>query len=600
VNRIGMMTPNDGGNIDDLLDLGLSVYLVMMDTGLGQVREIRARYPDARILVRRPGGYTSNPDDVINDLVAWYPIYKAFGVTDWIPWNEADRAEEGGATPQQVADLGAAVAPLLRAACPGIRLHWPAAAHSPFYESIGTWKEAASLYDVLNGHWYRDADGIDTLGRFFESHFPGKEWIVTEYSSRGLNAPPPRLPVGQDAYEACRKAHLWPRCGGVIFFIWRWPGAEPGGEVEEIANDPETLAGLTRAVMDFHVLEPLPPDPDPPAPEPEPERSMDPIVKSMMLWQANNCRENTVEDWVRTLSLGGITVFKMKTHQARTWMARNYSHPLAPGSLADVARLYEAFKAHGIEFVPWCVPMMIDPEAEARFAIDVARTCGNLIEIDLEVGSDFIDVRYRPGIVPYFQILADAEITVDVDTACFEGWMDALSIEEIAGQVRRFTSQSYWRGFNRPYADVIRHDIETLRRAGAVEIGVVSDARAPRQEMFEAAKFAQSLGAVEWSCWAADMATPETYAGFALIPGHSGHEPEPVPVDNDYTYRQIMREGETMISLANSIVYNATPGSDGGPVDVSDSEAVAIIRAATDEIDRARLRIVDLCSQVRI
>lgn len=535
MNRIGIHMPNGPVEYRSALDLGCSVYLVMEGTGVAyqQALDIRACYPGARILMRRPGGYTSNPADVVNDIRAWFPAYAELGVTDWIPWNEADRLEEGGATPRQVADLGAAVAPLLRAACPGIRLHWPAAAHSPFYEHIGTWKAAASLFDCLDGHWYVDANGIDALGRFFESHFPGKEWFVTEYSSRGLNAPPPVIGAEADAYEACRKAHLWPLNRGVIFFCWRWPGFEPGGEAEEIANDPQTRAALTRAVMDFHVLEPLPPqpepepEPEPPAPEPEPERRMDPIIKSIFLWQANNCRENTVEDWVRTLSLGGITTLKLKTHQARTWMARHYSHPLAPGSLADVARLYEAFKAHGIEFVPWCVPMMIEPEAEARFAIDVARVCGNLIEIDLEVGSDFIDVRYRPGIVPYFQILADAGVTVDVDTACFEGWMDALSIEEISGQVRRITSQSYWRGFNRPYEEVIRHDLATLRSVSAGEIGVVADARAPRQEMFEAAKFAQSLGAVEWSCWAADMATPETYAGFALIPGRTEHDPEP-------------------------------------------------------------------------
>lgn len=517
MNKTGIGTPNGPADLAGLFDLGeLGTYLCLDVAGVeDQIRQIRGRFPKSRIVIRRYGGIGTDPAQTALEMAT---RYAALGVRDWVPFNEIDLEE--GATAAQTAIWAAAFERAIRPLCPGIRLHFPAFSAERFYQDPDQWIwiPAARACDVIDIHAYLDAAHVKAYIDWAAARFPDKPCLVTEFNY-GLGNPRPAN-YGEEIYRAFAHAAASPNCEGVCPFIWTWVNG-PTQELD-ISRDPEAQAAIRQATADFHAPEPIPPEP-----EPEPEKPMDPIVKSMMLWQANNCRENTVEDWVRTLSLGGIATFKMKTHQAQTWMKRNYSHPLAPGSVADVARLYEAFRGHGIDFVPWCVPMLLDLEAEAKLAIDVARACGNRIEIDLEVGADFIDRPYWRRVVPYFQILADAEITVDVDTACFEGWMEALSIEEISGLVRRISSQSYWAGFQKPYEDVIRNDLATLRAVTDGEIGVVGDARAPRAEMLAAAAFAQSLGAVEWSCWSADMATPETYAGFALIPGRTEEEPQP-------------------------------------------------------------------------
>jgi hypothetical protein len=118
----------------------------------------------------------------------------------------------------------------------------------------------------------------------------------------------------------------------------------------------------------------------------------------------------------------------------RMWRA--YESPLVPDSALALQRLYEAFEAEGITLVPWLEPRGRDVAAEARIAIAAAQACDGIVETDLEVGdaSGFWDVHRlgNAGIVEYCQRIKDAGVTHYVDTACFEGWMEALAIPDIA------------------------------------------------------------------------------------------------------------------------------------------------------------------------
>lgn len=333
---------------------------------------------------------------------------------------------------------------------------------------------------------------------------------------------------------------------------------------------------------------------------------MEPIQKSVMLHQYNNCRENTAEDWVRTLSLGGIDCFRVKSHDGTDLMGAFYRHPLAPVSLDEIQRQYEAFGQHGIAFVPWCVPTGRDVPAEAALAVEVARRCDNRIDVDLETGQGFwnVPVVGNARIPEYFQRIKDAGIDIILDTALFEGWVDALRLAELAPYVRRILGQSYDVGFSQQrghtvdYRELFRHDVAEMKRTGIGEYGIILDARAGRG-IAERAAYAQSLGCVEVSCWEASFATPDTYAGFAAVPTKPFLEEAP-PVSNDDLYRAMMHEAETISDLADVIGHNATPGSEGGDTSITDAEAVAAIREAADSIDAARLRVVDLASQVRV
>jgi len=265
--------------------------------------------------------------------------------------------------------------------------------------------------------------------------------------------------------------------------------------------------------------------------EREQEGAMEPMKKSIMAWQLNNTREQTVREWVDTLRLGGIDCFRVKSHQHLNWMGNVYRHPLAPAGLNEIERQYEAFLAEGIWYLPWCVPMGLNVAAEADLAIEVARRCGNRIDVDLEIGVDFWDTKRlgTRGVVDYFARLKDAGLWVMVDTAMFEGWVEALALAEIAPYVDRFLSQSYWIGFGRSYEKVIRADVAEMRRFTAGEIGIVGDVRARPEEFEAAAALAQSLGCVEMSGWSTDMATPASYDGYNRIPSRpffvDGEEP---------------------------------------------------------------------------
>jgi len=333
---------------------------------------------------------------------------------------------------------------------------------------------------------------------------------------------------------------------------------------------------------------------------------MNPIKKSVMLWQFNNCGEQSVPEWGETLALGNIDCFRFKSHDGLFLMGTFYSHPLAPNSLDDIQRLYEYFGEGGVVAMPWCNPLGKDVPAEATLAIEVARRCGNRLDVDIEVGPEFWDV-HNPAIgnrrIPeYFQRIADAGVDIVVDTAMFDGWVEALRLPEITHLISRLLSQSYWIGFSKPYRDVISHDVAEMRRTGAREIGIVADVRASPAEFVAAAAYAQSLGCVEISGWAADMATHATYEGYLGVPLRPfvDQEVPPMPVDNDSLYRAIRSAAHEIAAANNEIMRLSWPGNEGGDVSITDSEAVGGIMSALDIIDRQRLVIVDKVAQVAV
>lgn len=293
--------------------------------------------------------------------------------------------------------------------------------------------------------------------------------------------------------------------------------------------------------------------------------TMEPMKKSVMLWQYDHTREKTVAEWVTTLRLGAIDCFRVKSHDGLALMGRVYSHPLAPVSLDEIERQYEAFGAEGITYMPWCNPLGKDVPAEAALAVEVARRCGNRLDVDIEVGPEFWNV-HNPAIgnrrIPeYFQRIADAGIEIIVDTAMFEGWVEALRLAEVAPYVRRLLSQSYWVGFGKPYRDVIAHDVAEMRRTGIGEIGIVADVRAKPAEFAAAAAYAQSLGCVEFSGWAADFATPASYDGYSCIPTAPFLDAPTPPINPDELWAAIVRIAGQVRATTDTLDYVARPGN---------------------------------------
>ena len=328
---------------------------------------------------------------------------------------------------------------------------------------------------------------------------------------------------------------------------------------------------------------------------------MNPMKKSIMLWQADHCREQTVADWGDTLALGDIDCIRVKSHDGLSLMGAFYSHPLAPVSLDEIQRQYEEFGAGGIVYVPWCNPLGRDVPAEAQLAIDVARRCGNRLDVDIEVGPEFWDV-HNPAIgnkrIPeYFQRIADAGIEIVVDTAMFDGWVEALRLVEIAPLVKRLLSQSYDIGFKTDYRRLFDHDVAEMRRTGVRELGIVLDARAGKG-IAERAAYAQSLGCTEVSCWAADMATPDTYHGFLMVPSEPFLDdvmPTPPPVPNDDLWTAMAHKSQSVRDSAVTLAELATPGDTRFTEQQSLDEAWRI----TEMWQTAALEIRDLALRLK-
>lgn len=530
MNKVGLTILGDAGDITPALDLGAHTYLLIHDGAQSYeyARQIKVRYPAAKVLIRRAGGIGDSPDSVAKQIAQWFPVYATLGVADWIPWNELDRPEEGGFSVEKVASFGTAFLAEVRQRCPGIRIHWPAFTHESAYQDADQfiWLPVAKQYNCLDLHAY----GPGYVERYLEwaaARLPGQSVYVTEFNY-GLGD---GLPQGRTDYpallaDAFATAGRFPDCKAVVVFTWNWPGAEPGGEALEVRNDPGAQAAIKAAAQAIQSLQPIPADwlaRNQPQNTPE-ERPMTPIAKSAMLHQFNHIAEQTVPEIAATLRLGGISTIKIKTHDGAALMGNITNQngepidpsPLAFRSINDVHNLYQEFAGLGLDFVPWCVPTGQNLDAEVSLAIQVGQACGGHLEVDLEQGQGFWTGDYAE-IPTYFQRIFEAGIILD---CCIDARPNStLPWPEIAGYVRRWLSQSYWPDFQLPAADVVKDAVAFLRplTGDTGQIGVVLPATA-ETELYPAAELAESLGAVEVSLWAMDTATPGTYAAFQHIP----------------------------------------------------------------------------------
>ena len=103
--------------------------------------------------------------------------------------------------------------------------------------------------------------------------------------------------------------------------------------------------------------------------------------RSAWLHMWTQCAEQTPAEVAATLLPRGITRVIFKCMDGPTWMGNVYSHPFAPKSLADVARIRDAFTAAGLQMLPWCNPTTSRAEADLHGQIGV--TCGALV-LDFE------------------------------------------------------------------------------------------------------------------------------------------------------------------------------------------------------------------------
>src|SRR3712207_3634363 len=81
--------------------------------------------------------------------------------------------------------------------------------------------------------------------------------------------------------------------------------------------------------------------------------------------------EKDVAGVVRRCREGGFNVFAIKAYDGTglTGAQGLDSHPLAPHSLGDISRLYDAFGDQGIRYMPYGVSRGRDWRAEANLAI---------------------------------------------------------------------------------------------------------------------------------------------------------------------------------------------------------------------------------------
>jgi hypothetical protein len=320
---------------------------------------------------------------------------------------------------------------------------------------------------------------------------------------------------------------------------------------------------------------------------------------AMYLHQFNrNYREKSYREFAQTAKAYGIDQVWFKAFQGGHYATWDPA-ALALNSLGRVQSCYEECAAEGVEAVFWGVPQANTWQTDATICKSIAAVAGGKIHIDQENFKDFWNAPAygTAGWVPFYQTLKDAELIVDVSAVARFGEVEITPWEEIIDNIDSVWTQSYAVDFRQPAARVVADDLNAMLRVGVPleKLGVIQGHTSTRAELDAGWEVARTMGVRRMAIWVWDYASVWPFEFLRDLKAA-----EPVPVSNDDLYRQIMADAERISEQADIIGYNATPGSDGGPVDVSDAEAVAIILEAVAEIDRARLRIVDLAGQVRI
>jgi LysM repeat protein len=294
-NRWGMHAPNAGfRRMEDFFACGFQNYTVL-DGNADLIPEIRARYPDSRILVR---AYTSDWHSL--DPVAW-----ADQIAGWanplrpqrieLSWaNEQNLAIEGhpdGASAQRffppsslyrdINDWNLQVIGRLRQVVPWAILHYPAFAsgHSDDqsdagYVGLEICREGIQAADVLDCHVYWDVDigPLTTFSpkgggqRFVLAHnrFPDKPIFISEAGSFAINDPRSLQQYPQWIYSLYNYDYVF----GATFFIW---DSDEANQVNVIQRNGALVAALMNASKDQPAQLPPVPVVKPPVPPPQPK-----------------------------------------------------------------------------------------------------------------------------------------------------------------------------------------------------------------------------------------------------------------------------------------------------------------------------------------
>ncbi len=265
MNKIGIGTPNGSTDITEMLDMGFSTYLIVHGGhGPDQARQIKQRYPDARIYVRRVGGIGSSPRDVLHECQEMMNAYEPLNIHDVIAWNEADRIEEGGFSSSAIAEFASSFLSLVRSEKPQWRVHWPALAHLQRYQAFepSLWLPVAQQYDVIDFHAYNDPGNVRAFFQWISTFLPDKPIACTEYNYGPGNPRPDDY--GAWIYETYRLAiQDFPNAEAVCPFIWEWINPESGiGTSLDIRVDESAKNGIRRAFTIPQPLEPLPVEPE--------------------------------------------------------------------------------------------------------------------------------------------------------------------------------------------------------------------------------------------------------------------------------------------------------------------------------------------------
>lgn len=252
--KIGIGVTNGAGDIADLLEVGFGTYLVVHGGhSAGQVKQIRERYPDSRIYLRRFGSIGGSPVELAREMRDLFQNYSQWGIVDLIAWNEPDRVEEGGFSSQQIADFAGAFLAEARRICPAARLHWPALAHLPRYQGSEPeiWLPVARQFDVINFHAYHDPGNARAFFQWISTFIPGRPIACTEYNWGPGNARPPSY--GDWLFEVYRQAvEDFPAAEAICPFIWEWIHPEPGiGTTLDIKRDADAREGVRRAISEL-------------------------------------------------------------------------------------------------------------------------------------------------------------------------------------------------------------------------------------------------------------------------------------------------------------------------------------------------------------
>ncbi len=542
MHKAGMTAPNDGSLGEGMIAHRYGAYLILHGgpapfSTLAKIRE--AQGYDALVLVRFDHRISDPDEDILNDFRSYLPFYRGANGASLrslvFMWENEPDGQEGEHEPDYIALRLRTVNAALRREFPGIALAGPNFAHDTTYQHLDRWipqggggyapdltslRHAVAGFDLLMGHWYTNAAGVDLLGDVFENRWYadpsgtlwanplyGKPWGLSEYSSVGFRTNP-APDVEADAYDAIRRAYTRPYCVCVLFFMWFWAGAQDGWTGENIRDDPATLRGLDRALRDFpQVLTPILPAPapaDPPSPPPAPDEPPPPpvdptaeIVEDMAartalyFWQHNaDYREKTYREFAETARDYNIQQVWMKAFEGGVWSASwdgwyqqdasgnsvYVPAPLAFDGVGKCQQAYEAFREVGVDLWFWGVPQGDTWRQDAAIAIEIGRACGGRIHSDIEGFAEFWNTpRWGARDMPnYCRLIRDAGLRHECSAVMRFGEPESFPWAEMHPLLDRVYSQSYW------WPDFKRHDGYNVVEE---DIWVMQQLGIPREKM---------------------------------------------------------------------------------------------------------------------